>query len=243
MSNPAASDAPRQVAEHLVAAQRTLAGPHPGFRPVHAKGIVCAGDFHPALEANRVSRAAHFRAPVPATIRFSNGSGDPAAHDGQPANRAMSVKFHLPGGRHTDLLANSTDGFPAGTPEEFLDFLRASLPDPATGKPDPVALPRFLESHPAAKAFIARLMQKPIPAGYDRASYHAVHAFRFTASDGVGRVGRYHWLPLDGEAVLTPEEGARREPNFLLAELNDRLSRGPAPTGSHGRSATAGRHP
>ena len=36
--------APTVIAQ-LVETMRALAGPHPGFRPVHAKGIVCSGTF------------------------------------------------------------------------------------------------------------------------------------------------------------------------------------------------------
>src|SRR5262249_46360972 len=134
----------------------------------------------------------------------------------------------LPGGGFTDILANSIEGFAARTPEEFLAFLQAQLPDPATGQPVPGAVPRFLESHPAAKAFVGRLMQKPVPASYVQATYHAEHAFRFTAADGMSRFGRYHWLPEAGEAFLSSEEGAKRGPNFLREELATRLGRGAA---------------
>jgi hypothetical protein len=50
------------------------------------------------------------------------------------------------------------------TPEDLLVFLRAQLPDPVTGQPVPEALPRFLDSHPAARAFLERLRQKSVPA-------------------------------------------------------------------------------
>jgi hypothetical protein len=49
----AESAASGTVMAQLVAAMRALAGPHPGFRPVHAKGIVCTGTFHAAPEAHR----------------------------------------------------------------------------------------------------------------------------------------------------------------------------------------------
>src|SRR5262249_36254644 len=136
-----------------------LAGPHPGFRPVHAKGVVCAGTFAASAEAKRVSRAAHLHGPsVPAVVRFSHANGDPNVHDGLPNLRALAVKCSLPDGGKTDILANSVEGFLARTPEDLLAFLRANLPDPATGKPDPDAVPRFLASHPATQAFLGRLM-------------------------------------------------------------------------------------
>jgi catalase len=34
-------------------------------------------------------------------------------------------------------------------------------------------------------------MQKPVPASYAQATYHAEHAFRFTVADGTSRFGRY----------------------------------------------------
>jgi catalase len=139
----------------------------------------------------------------------------------------MSIKLQLPDGKQTDVLANSVDGFPARTPEEFLELLKAQLPDPATGKPDPEAVPKYLGKRPYAAGFIQRLMQKPIPASYARAAYHAEHAFRFTAADGASVFGRYHFLPEAGEAYLTPEEGGKRTPGFLREELEARLKNGP----------------
>src|ERR1700731_4502536 len=147
------SAAPGTVIAQLVEAMRALAGSHPGFRPVHAKGIVCSGTFHGAPQARGVSRALHLQGQaVPTVIRFANANGNPDVHDGVANVRSMAVKFQLPDDRHADILANSIEGFPVRTPEEFLAFLRAQLPDPVTGQPAPDALPRFLDSHPTTRA-------------------------------------------------------------------------------------------
>jgi len=220
--------APGDLHAQLVDAMRALAGPHPGVRPAHAKGIVCSGTFRATPGARRMSKALHLQGqPVPAVIRFSNSSGNPDAHDGQAGVRAMSVKFHLVDGTSADILANSVEGFPVRTPEEFLAFLRAQLPDPASGKPVPDAVPRFLAGHPTAAAFIERLMKKPVPASYAQAGYHAEHAFLFTAADGTSRFGRYRWTPEAGEAYLSPDDAGKRSPNFLRDELDSRLRNGP----------------
>ena len=219
---------PDPIVAELVETMRKLAGSHPGYRPVHAKGLVCAGTFRATAEAKRISRAAHLQGqPVAAIVRFANSNGNPDAHDGQPSVRSLAVKLKLADGKIADILANSVDGFVARTPAEFLEFLRTQLPDPATGKPASDALPKFLGSHPAAAAFVGRLMQKPVPASYAQASYHAEHAFRFTAADGTSAFGRYHVIPEAGEAYLSPEDGAKRGANFLRDELQDRLRRGP----------------
>ncbi len=225
MSRSAASGT---VVAQLVETMRALAGAHPGFRPVHAKGIVCSGTFRGGSDALRVSRAPHLQGQaVPTVIRFSNSNGNPDVHDGFASVRALAVKFQLDDGKHTDILANSIEGFPARTPEDFLEFLRAQLPDPVTGKPVPDAVPKFLGSHPAARAFLERLKQKSVPASYGQSSYHSEHAFRFTAADGSSRFGRYHWMPEAGEAYLSPDDATKRSANFLREELETRLQRGP----------------
>ena len=212
----------------IVDAMRTLAGPHPGFRPVHAKGLVCSGTFRASPEAPRVTRAPHFAGqPVPTIVRFANSNGNPDVHDGVPNVRSMAVKFQLPDGKSADILANSIEGFIARTPEELLEFLRAQLPDPASGRPDPDGVPRFLAGHPAGRAFVERLMKKPVPASYAQMIYHAEHAFRFTVADGASRFGRYRLVPQAGEALLAPDEAGKRSPSFLRDELEGRLRNGP----------------
>jgi catalase len=223
-----ASATPEPVFRQIVEAMRVLAGPHPGFRPVHAKGLVCAGTFRASAEAPRITRAPHFAGPsVPATVRFANSNGNPDVHDGVPNVRSMAVKFQLADGKSADILANSVEGFIARTPEELLEFLQAQLPDPASGKPNPDAVPRFLAGHPAGRAFVERVMKKPVPASYAQVTYHAEHAFRFTAADGTNRFGRYRLVPQAGEAWLSPDEAGKRSPSFLREELEGRLRTGP----------------
>jgi catalase len=219
---------PESVIAQIVETLRALAGSHPGFRPVHAKGIVCSGTFRGAPDAPCVSHASHLQGQaMPAVIRFANASGNPEVHDGLANTRSLAVKFQLPDGKNTDILANTIEGFPVRTPEDFLAFLRAQLPDPATGKPVPGVVPSFLDGHPAARAFIERLMQKPVPASYGTARYHAEHAFRFTAADGTSRFGRYHWMPEAGELYLSPDGASTRSANFLREELESRMRNNP----------------
>ena len=68
--------AKQRLYEQLVDALYALVGVHPGYRPVHAKGVVCEGTFHPAATAVSVSRAPRLQsAPVPITVRFSDFAG------------------------------------------------------------------------------------------------------------------------------------------------------------------------
>src|SRR5438552_12007742 len=94
----ATSTQEQKLYEHLVDALNTIFGIHPGYRAVHAKGIVCEGTFTPASAAASLSRAAHFqRDSVPVTVRFSNFAGVPTIPDGDPnaSPRGLGINFHL----------------------------------------------------------------------------------------------------------------------------------------------------
>lgn len=214
------------VASQLVSLLRTLSGAHGAFRPIHARGLVGSGTFQGSETAPSITRAAHLQGQeIPVTFRLSNADGHPLVPDGKPGVRALSVKFALPDGSQTDLLANSVEGFFAPTPEQFRDFLQALVPGPSG--PDPDAFSKALQAHPAAAEVAARIARRPVPASYAQTSYFGIHAFRFVASDGSARFARYQWEPEAGEMFLSTDSAATRPPNFLADELAQRLSHGP----------------
>src|SRR5439155_18135221 len=172
----------------------TLSGMHPGFRPAHAKGLMCSGTFAPAPEAVTLTRAPHaIRPSTPVTVRFSNSAGVPTIPDNDPQKsgpRGFAVRFHLADHVHTDIVAHSTNGFPVRTGEEFLEFLRAAA---AAGAGKAEAMGAFLATHPNAKRFIETA--KPIPSSFAREAFFAVTAFKFTNAAGQGRHGRFRVRP------------------------------------------------
>src|SRR5215471_11683869 len=75
-----------------------LNGPHPGFRPAHAKGILIAGRFTPTSGAASFTRAPHLtRSSTAVTVRFSDATGIPVIPDNDPnaSPRGMAIRFHL----------------------------------------------------------------------------------------------------------------------------------------------------
>jgi catalase len=136
----------------------------------------------------------------------------------------MAVRFHLADHVHTDIIAHSHNGFPARTGEEVLAFFRA-IAASGPGAPAPAPIAAFLETHPAAKAFVEA--PKPIPTSFARQAYFAVTAFKFTSADGVSRFGRFRVRPDGGTEFLTPEQAAEKTADFLAAELSERLAKGP----------------
>src|SRR5881397_1427833 len=214
------------LAQQLLDAFDQLQGFHPGFRPAHAKGLMCSGTFAPSPEAAKLTRAPHASRPsTPVTVRYSNSTGVPTIPDNDPRRsgpRGMAIRFHLAEHDHTDIVAHSTDGFPVRTGEEFLELVRAVTAF-AAGRPE--ALGAFLASHPNAKRFVEA--PKPIPTSFAREAFFAITSFKFTNADGVSRHGRFRIRPEAGTEYLSNEDAAAKSENFLFDEIGQRLAKGP----------------
>jgi len=205
-----------------------LFGLHPGFRPVHAKGVMCSGTFTPSAEAKTLTKAPHARRPsTPVVVRFSNFAGVPTIPDndsGGAGPRGFAVRFFLGEHVHTDIVGHSHDGFPVRTGEEFLELARA-LAASGPDAPRPTPLETFFASYPKAKHFLEA--PKPIPTSYARERYFAVTAFRFTNAEEVSQYGRFRIRPEGGAEYLSDEEAKAKSENFLAEELTQRLKKGP----------------
>jgi catalase len=216
------------VPEQIVDAIQDVGGRHDGTRAVHAKGVVCAGTFTASRQAAALTRAAHMQGePVRATVRFSNGGGDPAAPDNSKDGRGLAVKLYLEDGTRTDLVAITLPRFFVRNAEDFLEFTRARKPDPETGQPDMAKIGAFLEAHPEALPAIQHALSQPAPASYAQLDYHGIHAYKWIAPDGTERWIRFSFRPRAGVAGLSDEEAAERPDDYLQEELRDRLGRGP----------------
>jgi catalase len=198
-------------------------GPHEGARAAHAKGVVCEGTFTPAPEAAALTRAVHFQGePVGATVRFSNGSGDPNVHDGQRDGRGMAVKLYLPDGSRTDIVSVTLPSFLARTPEDLLEFTRLRAPEPDMEK-----IGAYLAAHPEALPAIQGAIGKGPPPSYAQCTYNSIHAYALVNAGGARRFARYRWLPAAGEAELDDADAMSRSPDYLREEMAERLGREP----------------
>ena len=211
----------------LVDVVNELYGAHPHTRAAHAKGVYCAATFTAAAGAATLSRAAHLGGgPVPALVRFSNGSGDPANSDGSPDGRGMAVKFDLGGGEVTDIVALTLPVFFVRDVDAFIALTRARKPDPQTGQPDMAIFGAFLAAHPEAMGAVQASLAARPPASYAQCTYNSIHAFAFENAGGERRFGRYRWSPDAGEASLEPADAQSRSRDYLREELAARLADG-----------------
>src|SRR5437867_8248669 len=214
------------LAQELLDALDALSGLHPGFRPAHAKGLMCSGTFTPAAEAAKLTRAPHVAAPsTPVTVRYSDGTGLPNIPDNDPARsgpRGIAIRFHLGDHAHTDIIAHSTNGFPVRTGEEFVAFLRAVA---KFGAGQPEALGAFLAAHPHAQRFVET--PKPIPTSFAREAFFAVTSLKFTNADGVSRHGRFRLQPEPGPAYLSNADAAAPTADLQFDDVAHRVAKGP----------------
>jgi catalase len=227
-----AADAPPAPQEPLPVAlvhalNKLSGGPHTGFRANHAKGILVTGTFTPTKTAPSLSKAAHFATTVPVLVRFSDTTGVPnipdASKDASP--HGMAIRFKLPGGGQTDIVAiSSNNGFPVGTPEEFLQLLTA-IGNSGPNVPHPTPVEQFLGSHPWTAKWVTT--PRPAPQSFGTLAFYGVNAFKFTNAKGVSHYTRYQILPLAGEHALADAEVAKADPNYLMDELPKRIAAGP----------------
>lgn len=201
-------------------------GHHPGFRPVHAKGILLSGTFTPAEGVSELTKAPHVNRPsIRVEARFSDFAGIPNVpdNDENASPRGAAVRFYLAEHTHTDIIGHSVDQFPVRTAEEFVEFLRAiGASGPGAAKPTPVE--SFLGSHPAALAFVQA--PKPVPTSFAKESFFSVSAYKFTNRKGAQKFGRYRVIPVDGGEYLKPEEAAKKGADFLFEEMKKRMDSG-----------------
>jgi catalase len=216
------------LAQRAVDAAHALYGSHPGHRALHSKGLLFRGRFTATPEAAGLTRAGHMQGEtVQATVRFSNGAGDPARPDYVQDARGLAVKLYVPDGEKTDLVAANTPTFVTRTPEDFVELLEARRPDPETGQPDMERLGAFLGAHPEAGPAIQHALSAKPPASYAQVRYFGLHAFRFVAADGSGRWVRYRWEPEAGVAELSEEEAKERGDDYLQEDISERVAGGP----------------
>jgi catalase len=208
----------------MVDALNGVFGNHAGVRASHAKGVCVQGHFLPSAQALDVTHGTLWQAQqTPLTGRFSVGGGNPKASDKGKTVRGLALNI----GEQWHLVGISAPAFMVATPEEFIQFMAARLPDPATGKPDGEKVKAFNGRTPSARAQIEYLEKTPVPVAYTQTQYWGVNAFRFTNAKNIQQYGRWRLDPQDGTKGLSPDELNALSDDFLQDRLKTRLADGP----------------
>jgi catalase len=213
--------------QELVSALHGVFGKHAGARASHAKGVCVVGHFEPNAAASEVSSADFLKKKsLPLLGRFSIGGGSPVASDKAKTVRGLAFRLGTNDAPVIEMALLSTPVFMVATPEEFVGFMAARKPDPATAKPDPAKVKAFNDAHPSTQAQIAYFNKTDVPASYGQVPYFGVNAFTFTNAKKQTVHGRWRAEPVAGRAGLSSDALAKLDDHFLAPELKQRLALG-----------------
>jgi len=212
----------RLTPDKLVAALAPPSGPSLGHRRNHAKGICFTGVFESNGAGTALSKANVFvSGQHPALGRFNLGTPDANAVDAKVRVRGIGLQITAPDGQEWRMAMINAPVFPVSTPQAFYDLLLAS------GSKDPEAMKAFVGKNPEIATFGAWAATGPWTASYAEERYNSLNSFIFTDASGAERAVRWALLPAATPVAVSPEELAKRGPDFLEQDIAERVHGAP----------------
>ena len=193
-----------------------------GHRRNHAKGICFTGVFEANGAGAALSKAQVFtRGQYPALGRFNLATADPNAPDATVRVRGIGLQISTPDGQEWRSAMIDPPVFAVSTPRAFYELLLASA------SKDPNAMKTFAGAHPEIAAFGAWAKNAPWTGSYAEERYNGLNSFVVTDSSGAEHTVRWSLLPAAQPVPVSPDDLAKRGPNFLEQEITERVRGGP----------------
>jgi catalase len=217
----------RLTPARIVDALSERGGDSVGHRRNHSKGICFTGEFQASGAGAGLSTAPMLaRGSYPVIGRFAIATGDPEAPDASARVRSMAIRIVAPDGQEGRTGMNDMPVFVVRTPEEFYQLTLATDVDPATGKPDPKAAPRFFSTHPDTRPFLAWAKTAPWTTSFADRAYNSLTAIFLVDGDGTRRAVRWSMEPTVEPQIVPKAELAAMGPDVLERDLKERLGQG-----------------
>jgi catalase len=208
----------RLTPDRMLAAVTAPKGPTPGFRRNHAKGVCATGVFESTGAAEALSKATVFRkGQVPVIGRFAFSGSMPYQADAPGLVLSLALSFRPPGGEEWRTGMIDLPQFPVNTVRGFYDLLTDTLPDPATGKPDPAKMQAFFAANPEAGPSLGVIGKRPVSSGFANDTYNSINAFLFVNDAGASTPVRWSAVPLQPFAAAPSPPPAGRD--YLFDDL------------------------
>ena len=191
-----------------------------GYRPVHTCGVFVRGTFVPSGGAGQ-GAPAHLQGTTPSRVlaRFSNCDAREAVDDRRLAPRGLAVRFELVDGRTTDLLAMSTNCFPASTYAGFVAVSHA-LSSGLLQRGPRVLFVKAMRQLRSLRKFVTAFS----PRSYAYCDFYAIHTFVWT--NAAGQPVRYRWRAVARRKRMWPWTRHFARHNYLVEDLARRLGPG-----------------
>ena len=202
---------------------QVAADPQLGHRRNHAKGICFTGVFEANGAGAELSRAQVFaKGQYPALGRFNIGTPNPNAPDATVRVRGLGLSISTPDGQEWRMALINPPVFAVSTPQAFYALLVAS------GSKDPNAMPTFVGAHPEFAKFGDWAKNGPWTGSYAEERFNSLNSFIFVDGSGAEHAVRWSMIPAAQAVAVSPEELAKRGPDFLEQEIAQRIRGGPA---------------
>ncbi len=216
---------PDRLTPHRLVDAFTPQGGEPplGHRRNHAKGICFTGIFESNGAGSELSRAGAFaQGQYPVLGRFNLGTPNPNAPDATVRVRGIGLSISTPDGQEWRMALINPPFFAVSTPQAFYELLVAS------GSKDPNAMPTFAKANPEIAKFGEWAKSAPWTGSYAEERFNSLDAFVFTDNSGAEHAVRWSLLPAAQPLAVSPDELAKRGPDFLEQEITERIRGGPA---------------
>ncbi len=212
----------RLTPKKIVAALAPPGGPALGHRRNHAKGICFTGTFTANGDGSALSKASVFtRGEYPVVGRFNLATADPNAADAMVRVRGLGIQITTPDGQQWRSAMIDAPFFPVATPQAFYELLTAA------GSKDPNAMKTFVGAHPEFLTFGGWAKSAPWTASYAEEPYNSLNSFVFVDGSDARHVIRWSLVPAAQPVPITPEELAKRGPDYLEQEITQRVAARP----------------
>ncbi len=206
----------------IVAELAPPGGPALGHRRNHVKGICFTGIFDANGNGSQLSTAHVFqRGQYPVVGRFNTAGGNIASPDPMAAVRGFSTRITAPDGQEWRGAAIDAPFFVAATPQDFYAFSAAGA------SKDPNAVKQYIAVHPEILPFLGWAKGHPRTESWAENQFNSLNSFLFVDSSNVRHAARWSFIPMAKVTTLTPEELMKQAPDFLAAEITQRVAAGP----------------
>src|SRR5271154_520480 len=212
----------RLTPKKIVAGLAPPGGPALGHRRNHAKGICFTGTFEANGKGSALSGAQVFlRGQYPVVGRFNLATADPNAADAMVRVRGLGISITTPDGQEWRSAMIDAPIFPVSTPQDFYELLTAS------GSKDPDAMKKFIGAHPGFLTFVGWVKDGAWTGSYAEEPYNSLDSFLFVDGSGTKHPIRWSLVPAAQPVPISPDELAKRGPDYLEQEITQRVAAGP----------------
>jgi catalase len=193
-----------------------------GHRRNHAKGVCFTGVFEANGSGSALSQARVFvRGQYPVLGRFNLATPNPNAPDPTVRVRGLGVQISTPDGQEWRSAMIDAPIFTVSTPQAFYELLLAS------GSKEPNAMKAFTAAHPEFAKFADWAKNAPWTGSYAEERFNSLNTFVFSDGSGADHAVRWSLVPAAQPVAISPDELAKRGPDFLEQEIAQRVAGAP----------------